>query len=182
VKARKVKRLDPAAPLERNAWRIVATRLDELCSFDAHGDAQTLHDMRIAAKRLRYILELTAPALGPDAAAGADEAKAIQTLLGDLHDCDVMLELIGEHVANLRQGDAEAALALAPRGANELPASVISSLPNRLHYRGLEALRAYFTARRDLLHSRFVAKWERLERAGFRERLAAGPDRELGVR
>jgi len=171
MKARKVKGLDPAQSLVANARRIVATRSDELHSFDPHGDSATLHDMRIAAKRLRYVLELTAPALGGAASKGAREAKAIQTLLGELHDCDVMLELIAEHSAALRAADAEAALALAPRGAPDLPASTVRSLPNRLHYRGLETLATYFTARRALLHSRFIRKWERLERAGFRERL-----------
>jgi CHAD domain-containing protein len=174
VKARKVKGLDPAAPLADNARRIVATRVDELYSFDPHGDAATLHNMRIAAKRLRYVLELTSPALGQVAAKGAREAKEIQTLLGELHDCDEMLLLIDEHSAALRAADAEAALALAPRTANDLPASTVKSLPNRLHYRGLETLAAYFSARRELLHRRFIRKWERLERAGFRERLLEG--------
>ena len=171
MKARKVKGLDPAESLVANARLIVATRADELYSFDPHGDSGTLHDMRIAAKRLRYVLELTAPALGKVAAHGAREAKEIQTLLGELHDCDVMLDLIAEHAAALRAQDAEAALALAPRGARDLPESTVRSLPNRLHYRGLETLATYFSARRDLLHGRFLRKWERLERAGFRERL-----------
>jgi CHAD domain-containing protein len=171
VKARKVKGLDPAGSLRRNVGRIVTTRLDELYSFDPHGDAQTLHDMRIAAKRLRYVLELTSPTLGPAAAKGAREAKELQTLLGELHDCDEMLALIDDHSAGLRAVDAEAALALAPNGATELPASTVRALPNRLHYRGLETLSAYFSARRELIHRRFVRKWERLERTGFSQQL-----------
>lgn len=171
MKPRKVKGLDPADSLVANARRIVATRADELYSFDPHGDSGNLHDMRIAAKRLRYVLELTTPAFGKAASKGAREAKEIQTLLGELHDCDVMLDLIAEHTATLRAADAEAALALAPTGASDLPAATVHALPNRLHYRGLETLAAYFTARRALLHTRFIRKWERLERAGFRERL-----------
>ncbi len=171
MKARKVKGLDPEGSLRDNAARIVATRLDELYSFDPHGDAATLHNMRIAAKRLRYVLELTGPALGSAAAKGAREAKEIQTLLGELHDCDVMLELIDGHEAELRGSDAAAALALVPNGAGDLPGSTARSLPNRLHYRGLETLAAYFCARRELLHRRFIRKWERLERAQFRDRL-----------
>jgi hypothetical protein len=171
VKARRVKGLDPSGSLVDNTRRIVATRVDELYSFDPHGKPKELHDMRIAAKRLRYVLELTAPALGDAAAKGASEAKQIQTLLGEVHDCDEMLVLIGAHTERLRSGDAEAALALAPRGATDLPASTARSLPGRLHYRGLESLSVYFRARRELLHRRFIRKWERLERAGFRERL-----------
>jgi hypothetical protein len=174
VKARKVKGLDPSGSLAAGARRIVETRLEELYSFDPHGDSRTLHDMRIAAKRLRYVLELMAPCLGRAAAKGAREAKELQTLLGDLHDSDVMIELIAQHTSRLRREDAEAALALAPQGALELPTEATRSLPHRLHYRGLEALSAYYTARRELLHRRFLEKWERLERAGFRERLSGG--------
>jgi hypothetical protein len=171
MKARKVKGLDPAGSLHDNAKRIVATRLSELYSFDPRGDAETLHDMRIAAKRLRYVLELTAPAFGEIAPKGARQAKEIQTLLGDLHDCDEMLALIDAREADLRVADTEAALALAPRGAGDLPATAARSLPNRLHYRGLETLAAYFGARRALLHRRFVRTWERLEREQFRSHL-----------
>ena len=180
MKARRVKGLDPEGPLVENARRIVATRVDELYSFDPHGDAETLHHMRIAAKRLRYILELTGPVLGGAAASGAREAKAIQTLLGELHDCDVMLELIAEHSARLRRNNADAALALAPRGAKDLPAESVRSLPHRLEFRGLETLAAYFSARRDLLHKRFLDKWQRLERAGFRDRLTRPPVAKAG--
>jgi hypothetical protein len=35
----------------------------------------------------------------------------------------------------------------------------------------LESLAAYFCGRRALLRRRFVLKWERLERAEFRDRL-----------
>lgn len=175
MKARKVKGLDPAGSLVDNTRRIVRTRVDELYSFDPHGNSNELHDMRIAAKRLRYVLELTAPALGPAAMRGARHAKEIQTLLGELHDCDEMLALIEQHAGELREADAAAAaaaaFALAPRGAPDLPAAGMRSLPNRLHYRGLETLVAYFTARRSLLHTRFIRKWDRLERAGFREQL-----------
>ncbi len=63
MKARKVKKLDPRAPLAENAARIVQVRLDELRSFvpaALHEDCMVeQHDMRIAAKRLRYILEAT---------------------------------------------------------------------------------------------------------------------------
>jgi CHAD domain-containing protein len=171
VKARKVKGLDPNGPLRENAIRIVATRLDELYSFDPQGDPQALHDMRIAAKRLRYILELAGPALGKGASNGAREAKEIQTLLGELHDCDVMLGLIDAHRASLRADDVEAALALAPAEEGDLPASSVRALPNRLHHRGLEALSAYFSARRRLLYGQFARRWKRLESAGFRERI-----------
>ena len=61
--------------------------------------------MRIAAKRLRYVLELTKPALGPrPRRSGARTAKKLQDLLGEIHDCDEMLPRVREHEAVRRRG------------------------------------------------------------------------------
>ena len=95
MKARKVKGLDPGAPLRPNASRIVQARLDELrdpadrALAPAAVDAQ--HDMRIAAKRLRYVLEIVGPCIGEEARAARKAAKQLQSVLGDLRDCDLML-------------------------------------------------------------------------------------------
>jgi CHAD domain-containing protein len=95
VKARAVKGLDPAAPLRPNAARIVRTRLDEMrhlaeAALDP-ADSTAQHDMRIAAKRLRYVLEITGPCFGPEADNGRRAARELQDALGEIHDCDVML-------------------------------------------------------------------------------------------
>jgi CHAD domain-containing protein len=109
VKARTVEGIDPGGPLRPNAARIVRTRLDELRGFADHalapdaGPAQ--HDMRIAAKRLRYALEIVGPCIGEEAKAARDAVKRLQSVLGDLHDCDLMLpkvESIGSLAAILR--------------------------------------------------------------------------------
>jgi CHAD domain-containing protein len=94
VKARKVKQVDPAAPLADGARRIVRVRLDELCSFmpAAAEDAVAQHDMRIAAKRLRYALEVTSACFGAYAATATKHARALQDVLGEIHDWDVLLE------------------------------------------------------------------------------------------
>ncbi len=95
MKARQVEGLDPAAPLRPNAARIVRVRLDELHSFAPvalePSASKTQHDMRIAAKRLRYALEILGPCFGPEAAAARSAAKRLQSVLGEIHDCDVML-------------------------------------------------------------------------------------------
>ncbi len=95
MKAREVEGLDPGAPLRPNVERIVRTRLDELRSlapaaFEPSA-ATAQHDLRIAAKRLRYVLEIAGPCFGPEAKAVRDAAKRLQGVLGDIHDCDVML-------------------------------------------------------------------------------------------
>ncbi len=98
MKARKVEGLDPSAPLGPNAARIVQTRLEELRALGdlalAPGASEAQHDMRIAAKRLRYVLEIVAPCFGEEAGVARKVAKELQTALGDLHDCDLMLARI----------------------------------------------------------------------------------------
>ena len=99
MKARSVEGLDPAAPLRANAVRIVATRLAELRDLAepalAAEAAGAQHDLRIATKRLRYVLELSEGCFGPEAVAARTLAKQLQGVLGDIHDCDVMLPSAG---------------------------------------------------------------------------------------
>lgn len=104
MKARKVEGLDPLAPLEPNAARIVQTRLDELRDLAelalAPDAEQAQHDARIAAKRLRYVLEIVGFCVGEPAEPARRAAKKLQSVLGDLHDCDLMLPRV-EHIPSL---------------------------------------------------------------------------------
>ena len=90
MKARKVKGLDPAKPLRRNAARIIRSRLEELHFFAAEAldpsAAADQHGMRIAAKRLRYVLEIVEGCFGPEARAARRAAKELQGVLGEIHD------------------------------------------------------------------------------------------------
>jgi len=74
-------------------WRDV--RKLSLSLFYPH-DSEPLHRMRIAAKKLRYALELFAPAWDDDSLhLFADEASQMQAALGELHDCDVWIDAFG---------------------------------------------------------------------------------------
>jgi CHAD domain-containing protein len=55
-----------------------------------------LHQMRLAAKRLRYALELFAPCWSEPLAPFAKEIAKLQTTLGELHDCDVWIADVGK--------------------------------------------------------------------------------------
>ena len=175
MRARKVKGLDPDMPLEAALRRIAETRLAEVHAFERAvtdpGAAGELHDMRIAAKRLRYVLEVSEPVLGTAATAGAKRAKRLQDVLGELHDCDVHLPLVEAHIDRLREEDAAALRATARRGAADVDPAVAREAPNRRRYGGLEALAAYLRARRAVLYERFVRDWARFEREGFRTSL-----------
>jgi CHAD domain-containing protein len=98
MKARRVEGLDPDGSLRSNAGRIVSTRLEELRGFAEQAlepdAALAQHSMRIAAKRLRYVLEVTEACFGEEAAVARKAAKDLQGVLGDIHDCDVMLPRI----------------------------------------------------------------------------------------
>lgn len=105
MKARPIKGLDPAKSLRRNAKRMVRTRLGEMEGFAEQAldpaEAAAQHNMRIAAKRLRYVLEIVAECFGPEALAAQRAAKALQSVLGEIHDCDVMLPRASE-IASLQ--------------------------------------------------------------------------------
>jgi hypothetical protein len=103
AKARRVKGIDCDETVARNARRIIAVRLDELLSFSPYVDdpanVTELHDLRIAAKRLRYTLELFRFAFPSGLPNLIDEVKEIQEHIGAMHDADVMIERVVEQVS-----------------------------------------------------------------------------------
>lgn len=172
MKARKVKKLDPDGPVVDNMRRVIVVRVDELFGFIPAaldpGNVEELHDMRIAAKRLRYLLELSEPLFGAPVKKAAKTVKGLQDLLGEIHDCDELMPLVEGHVAGLRAEDAAAVMASARPGAKDLDPALSKQAPHRGRYRGLELLLVHARARRDLLHARFVREWRALEERGFR--------------
>lgn len=66
-------------------------------------EVETLHEMRIAAKRLRYAVELFQSCWGRSISTYAKRAARMQNALGDLHDCDVWIESFGEAINEARK-------------------------------------------------------------------------------
>lgn len=87
----------PAA-LFRLAATHVTARLTELMAFERYVTQpdrnEELHAARIAAKRLRYTIEIFVPLYGEALAPVLKTAKTLQEQLGDIHDCDVWLDLL----------------------------------------------------------------------------------------
>lgn len=86
------------------------TILDRLKEFEKLGDslyhplkAKPLHQMRIAAKRLRYALELFEQCWGKPVALIAKKVAALQSELGELHDCDVWIVDFGDELEKARK-------------------------------------------------------------------------------
>jgi CHAD domain-containing protein len=74
----------------------VLRQLDELIEHEdslANPDDRARHHaMRIAAKRLRYTMEISREVHPGRLDAAVEAIKKVQTLLGDIHDCDVWLD------------------------------------------------------------------------------------------
>lgn len=88
------------------ARSIILERLDELekrsNSLYHPLKIKPLHEMRIAAKHLRYALELFEPCWGPAVSVFAPKVAGLQSSLGKLHDCDIWIEDFGD-AATFRQ-------------------------------------------------------------------------------
>jgi CHAD domain-containing protein len=86
---------------------IILDRLKELEKLSnglfRPSEVETLHDMRIAAKRLRYAIELFQQCWGRAIATYAKRAAQMQTALGDVHDCDVWIESFGNEINKARK-------------------------------------------------------------------------------
>jgi len=74
----------------------VLGQLDDLLQYESSladpEDRARHHAMRIAGKRLRYTLEISRPMCLGRLDEALETIKRVQTLLGDIHDCDVWLD------------------------------------------------------------------------------------------
>jgi CHAD domain-containing protein len=142
-----------AAPLA------LEVRHAELHAFEPYVDhpeaVEELHEMRIAAKWLRYTMELFAPAYADGLKRPLSSVKRIQELLGDLHDSDVRLDLLR----------AMAGTRLDFRGLE----AIGRMLPDPVE-RGLGLLLSREEATRQGCYRDFYKEWSRLEVRGFREK------------
>src|SRR6185295_7966218 len=89
------------------AKAIIRDRLKDLeklsSSFYRPTDPTQLHEMRIAAKRLRYSIELFETCWGSHIARFAKQAARLQAALGAVHDCDVWIESFRKEVNESRR-------------------------------------------------------------------------------
>ncbi len=111
AKANPIIGMDARASLFINASLILQTRTSEMLAYERYiaepDRVYELHQMRIAAKRLRYTLEIFQGAfeqfttLGKPYGVVIEEIKGLQEHLGDLHDADVLLPQLTEHLGAL---------------------------------------------------------------------------------
>jgi len=89
------------------AEKHVARRVRDLLTYhDCLSDPEAVqqhHAMRIAAKRLRYTVEIVRRVYSGQLDDAIEAVKRIQTLLGDIHDCDVWLSDLDRFGRKLRR-------------------------------------------------------------------------------
>lgn len=178
AKAHAVKGLHPRATLLENARAIVAVRVAEMFDFaHAIGDPaedEDLHNMRIAAKRLRYTLEMFRVCLGPDGPPLIDTVKEIQERIGAIHDADVLIALARLRLAVAAHRRTETLVAAAGAGAEEERVSAVHALAASGDSQlGLAGLLARTDAGRERDYAALTAWWPEHGGDSLRARLDA---------
>ena len=185
AKARAITGLDPQASTATNARIIVRARLEDMYAYTAcvesPADIQGLHDLRIAAKRVRYTLEIFEKYLPAASTEFAEELAKLQDELGTLHDSEVMLGLLHlllqEEPATPGTNNIEAT-----RADQKKPLLSADMLDFLLHAERHTALSEKERAglmvflhrqeqRRAQAYTSFRSHWEQLEQRHFREEI-----------
>jgi CHAD domain-containing protein len=84
---------DAAARLPKMAKQFLAGGDD---AVGKKTSAEELHHYRIQAKKFRYTLEIFQPALGAPAREWLNRLKKVQSLLGDIHDYQMVREVVAD--------------------------------------------------------------------------------------
>jgi hypothetical protein len=182
AKARKVKGLKCGESVRVNARKIIDVRLDEMQSWAPYvedpANIEQIHNLRIAAKRLRYTLEMFSFAFPHRLNDLIKEVRGIQEAIGEMRDADVMIEMVrttlaaqaaqrearlyeiatatGRGSAAQRRARLRSAQSVAPMARNELALFTLVALKSdesTAHYQ------------------RFVTHWRTMQATDFAGRL-----------
>ena len=136
---------------------------DEVAELEKHlakiggpADEEEAHEARIQAKRIRYLLEPFAGEI-PDAPPIVKRFKAVQDLLGELHDAHVLETELAQAVDTAAAERARHLLALSLEGTTDERA--IRAAGRRANESGLIALARLNRARRDRLFADLEESW-----------------------
>jgi CHAD domain-containing protein len=150
----------PGRRVYRRTRKGILKRLDAFEAYAPHVPqpecVKELHAMRIAAKRLRYIMQALAPLYPDELAEPIRAARLCQTRLGDIHDGDVWIDTLPRFL------EEEQARTLAYFG---------STAPFEPLQAGILALYHNSQQRRVQDYQEFVTFWDQLQAQGVWERL-----------
>lgn len=89
---------ESTSPLYQLSYSIINEKLNDFLSYEVYlrqpDNTPMLHEMRIAAKRLRYSMEIFAPIYPDELSQPLQAARKSQQILGDIHDCDVWIAFL----------------------------------------------------------------------------------------
>src|SRR6478736_9772900 len=110
AKAREVPGLDGDDSFRVAAANVVSVRSDELFEQSVNvldtSDIERVHDMRVATRRLRAVLEIYEPCFSRKALADVlADVKALADALGERRDPDVHLAQLEEFAAAVKEAD-----------------------------------------------------------------------------
>jgi len=152
----------PAQPVYSLAGESILSRLDNFLSYELYIRSvecvKELHEMRIAAKKLRYTLETFAPLYVENLRVPLATARAVQEILGGIHDCDVWIQTLPEFI------EAERGRSIEYSGSDR----IMKLLLPGMHY--FQRDRA---GERDALYSQFLELWDQCKRDLIWENLSA---------
>jgi len=134
----------------------VAELEEHLAGIAAPDDERVAHRARISAKRVRYLLEPFAEEM-PEASEVVKRFKALQDLLGELHDSHVLEREIAESLAHAAAERAGRLLEIAI--SDEPDEKLLRTERRRPHESGLIALARFNRGRRDRLFAALKADW-----------------------
>jgi CHAD domain-containing protein len=186
ARAKPIQGLDSQAPTGENARIIARIRLEELYGWSQYVDnpynVRELHNMRIAAKRLRYTFEVFEEVLPTSCGAIIKALTHIQDELGALHDSDVMIALLRLCLGSQDSGTAyEEALLDTKKYQSKkgfaLPADLVTDLlepavtPTAEERYGLERMLQKQQQQREEQYSAFRQHWYELQARDFRREI-----------
>lgn len=183
AKTHSITGLDSQAPTARNARIILQQRLDDIYTYTPYiensSNMQELHDLRIAAKRMRYTLELFEEFLPPTSKGFVEELARLQEELGALHDSEVMLTLLRQllqpesELPSANTVDETAGAKQTMVISSEMARAVLHpSHTSALSTKERQGLASFFQRqeqRREQSYALFRQHWQELEQKRFRE-------------
>ena len=134
--------------LYQMAFKVIQDKLEILQSFEGYiydpENIEELHDMRIAAKNLRYTMEIFTPLYQSGLKPGINYIKEAQEILGNIHDYDIWMEIIPGFLEEERKKTIE-------YHGHQGPMNLI--------FPGIKFFEDYCRTERECLYHEFLSKW-----------------------
>lgn len=154
-------RVDGHSPyVYQEACLRISLQLEEMLAYESYvyqpEHVTELHAMRIAAKRLRYTMEVFASLYPDELKEPLRTVRDVQEMIGDIHDCDVWVQYL-------------------PQFLEEERARTLEYFGHARSFRRLVAGILYFQQdrqqRRVTRYQDFVKSWQRTQKQGVWENL-----------